>query len=51
MDVLPWGELNIVHLPSRGCCEEALLKNDEWFHGPNFLKENEENWPLAAFWM
>ena len=37
------GELNIAHLPSRVCCGEALLKNDEWFHGPNFLKENEEN--------
>ena len=24
--------------------EKQLLKNGEWFHGPNFLKENEKNW-------
>jgi hypothetical protein len=23
----------------------ALIKNDEWFHGPKFLKLSEENWP------
>ena len=41
-------ELNIANLPSRGCSGEALLKNDEWFHGPNFLKENKENWPQPS---
>ncbi|CAB3977862.1 Hypothetical predicted protein [Paramuricea clavata] len=39
------GEFNIADLPSRGCSGAALVKNDEWFHGPNFLKLSEENWP------
>ncbi|CAB4002459.1 Hypothetical predicted protein [Paramuricea clavata] len=39
------GELNIADLPSRGCTGAALIKNDEWFHGPKFLKLSEENWP------
>ena len=38
------GELHIADLPSRVCTGEALLKNEKWFHGPAFLKENEENW-------
>jgi hypothetical protein len=35
----------VADLPSRGCSATALAENDEWFHGPKFLKLNEENWP------
>lgn len=38
------GELYIVDLSSEGYSGEAL-NNDEWFHDPNFLNENEESWP------
>lgn len=39
------GEFNIADLHSRGCSGAALIKNDEWFHGPKFLELSEENWP------
>ena len=38
-------ELNVMDLSSGGCSGEALLKNNEWFHDPNFLKGKKENWP------
>ena len=39
------GQYNIADLPSRGCSGAELVNNEEWFHGPKFLKLNEEHWP------
>ena len=40
------GKLNPADVASRGVTSaENFIKHDLWFHGPNFIQENPENWP------
>ncbi len=39
------GEFNLADVPSRGCKASDLLRCEEWWRGPHFLKLNEEDWP------
>lgn len=39
------GSLNPADIPSRGLLPDALVNNDLWWHGPNFLHGPEADWP------
>lgn len=39
------GEMNPADIGSRGCQPAMLAKHTNWFDGPNFLRQSENNWP------
>ena len=42
-------KINPADIPSRGEAVEDLKNNDRWWHGPEFLRLNETEWPKDEF--
>lgn len=42
------GTLNPADLPTRGLTSTELSRNEVWWHGPQFLKLSESNWPSSV---
>lgn len=42
-------KLNPADLVSRGATVEEIRNNQQWFHGPSFLKTPHESWPNLSY--